>query len=75
MCRDSREQDCSFKGGSDQIHFIFENNVGKSRIRLRMALHFELRHFNRIGVDLEIHHSISESFYVGSDSFRHFEYP
>ena len=21
------------KGGSDQIHFIFENNVGKSRIR------------------------------------------
>ena len=75
MCRDSREQDCSFKGGSDQIHFIFENNVGKIRIQLRMTLHFELRHFNRIGVDLEIHHSISESSYVGSDSFRHFDYP
>ena len=38
MCRDSREQDCSFKGGSDQIHFIFENNVGKSRIRYTTTL-------------------------------------
>ena len=43
----------------DQIHIIFEINVGKSRIRRRTILNF-----NRFGVDLEIHHSISESFYV-----------
>ena len=56
------------KGSTDQIHFIFEINVGKSRIRHRKTLNFELRH--SIGVDLEIDHSISESLYVGSDSFQ-----
>ena len=60
-----------FKGSSDQIHFSFDNNVGKSQVRHRTTLIFELRHFNRFGIDLEIHHSISESLYVGSDPFRH----
>ena len=67
--RVNRFQGPSFKGSSDPSNFIFEINVGKSRIRHRKTLNFELRH--SIGVDLEIDHSISESLYVGSDSFRH----
>ena len=59
------------KGSSDQSHFIFEINVGKSRIRHRTTLKLNDVIFNRFWVDLEIHHSISESFYIGSDSFRH----
>ena len=31
------------KGSSDQIHFIFENNVGKSRIRHKTTLDRKLR--------------------------------
>ena len=58
-----------FKGSLDR--FIFEINVGKSRIRHITTLNFELRHFNRFGVDLEIHHLILESLYVGFDYFRH----
>ena len=50
---------CFFKGSSDRNDFIIEINVGNSRI------------CNRFWVDLEIHHSSSESFYVGSDLFRH----
>ena len=59
------------KGSSDQSHFIFEINVGKSRIRHTTTLNLNDAIFNRFWVDLEIHHSISESFYIGSDSFRH----
>ena len=65
---DKQELFQHIKGSSDQIHFIFQINVGKSRIRHRKTLNFELRH--SIGVDLEIDHSISESLYVGSDSFQ-----
>ena len=43
-------------------HQVAPINVGKSRIRHRTTLNFELRHFNRFAGDLEIHHSISESF-------------
>ena len=57
-----------FKGSQDPIHFIFEINVGKSRIRHITTLNLN---DNRFSVDLEIHHSISESLYVGSDSCRH----
>ena len=47
----------TFKGSKVQIHSISKINVGNSRIRHRTTLNFELRHFNRFGVDLEIHHS------------------
>ena len=49
-------------------HQKAENNVRKNRIRHRTTPNFELHRFNRFG---EIHHLISESFYVGFDSFRH----
>ena len=68
---DKQELFQHIKGSSDQIHFIFQINVGKSRIRHRKTLNFESRHFNCYGASLEIHHSMSESFYLGSDSFRH----
>ena len=58
-----------FKAISDQGHFIFEINVGKSRIRRGPTQNDVI--FNRFWVDPEIHHSISESLYVGSDSFWH----
>ena len=60
-----------FKGSSDQSHFIFEINDGKSRIRhaCRATLNLNEVIFNRFRVDL--HYSISESLYVGFDSFRY----
>ena len=58
----------NFGGSSKQSHFIFVINVGMSRIRHRTNLNLN---DNRFWVDLEIHHSIAESLYVGSDSFRH----
>ena len=57
-----------FKGSPNQSHFIFEINVGNRRIRHITTLNLLLQ---RILVDLEIHHSISASLFVGSDSFRH----
>ena len=56
------------KGSSGTSHFIFQVNVGKRRIRHRMTLNLNLQ---SILSQLEIHHSISESLYVGSVSFRH----
>ena len=41
--------------------------VGKRRIRHGTTLNLNDVIFNRFGVDLEIHHSISESFYIGYD--------
>ena len=60
-----------FKGSSDTGHYIFEINFGKSRIRNRTTLNLNGVIFNWFWVDSEIHHSISESFYFGSDSFRY----
>ena len=56
------ERGLKFKG-TNQRHFIFEINVGKSRIRHRTTLNLNLQ---PILVDLEIHHSVTESLYVGS---------
>ena len=58
-----------FKGCLEPSHFIFDINVGKRRIRHKTTLNLD--DFNRFLVDLEIHHSISESFYAGYASFRH----
>ena len=67
----------TIKGNSDPSHFIFEINVGKSRIRHRTTLKLNDELLNRVKFDF---HSNSESFYrkfmihnfyVGSDSFRH----
>ena len=57
-----------FKGSSGPSHFIFEINVGKSRIRHRTTLELNDELLNRLKFDF---HSNLESFYVGSDSFRH----
>ena len=51
-------------------HFIFKINVGKRRIRHATTLNLNDVICNRLLVDLEIHHSNSESLFVGSDSFR-----
>ena len=48
-----------FKGSWDPSHFIFENNVGKSRIRHRTTLNL-----NEVN-------PFSELLYVGADSFRY----
>ena len=53
-----------------QAIFIFEISVGKRRTRHGTTLDLNDFVFNGFGVDLEIHHSISESFYVGSASFQ-----
>jgi len=37
-----------FKGSPNESQFIFLNNVGGSRIRLRMTLNFEWRHLEMI---------------------------
>ena len=42
----------AFKGSLDQIHFNFEVNVGKSRIRHRTILNFEWHNLKSI---LKIH--------------------
>jgi len=57
------------KGSSDSSHFMFEINVGKSRIRHITTLNLNFQSFL---VDLEIHHSNSEPFYDVTDSVRHF---
>ena len=62
---------CFLKDSWDASHFIIEINVGKRRIRFRTTLKFNDVIFNRCWVDLEIHHSISGSLYVGSASFEH----
>ena len=54
-----------FKGSPDSGHFIFEINLGKSQIDSE----FEWRYFQSISS--RSRNSISESFYVGSASFRH----
>ena len=61
----------TIKGSQDPSHFIFEINIGKRRIRHGTTLNLNDTIFNRLGVDLEIHHSISVSLFIGSDSFRH----
>ena len=43
-----------FKGSPDQSHFIFEINVGKSRIRHRTTLNWNHLIFSRFWVDLQI---------------------
>ena len=48
------------KGSPDPSHLIFEINIGKRRIRHGTNDTI----FNRLGVDLEIYHSISESLYI-----------
>ena len=56
------------KDSSDASHFF---NVGQRRIRHRTTMNLNDVFFNRFWVDLEIHRSNSESFYVGSAAFRH----
>ena len=60
-----------FKASSDPSHFICEINVGKSRIRHRTTMNLNDAIFNQFWDDLDIHHSISVSLYVESDTFRH----
>ena len=43
-----------FKGSPDQGHFIFEINVGKSRIRHLTTLNFNEATLHRFWLDLEI---------------------
>ena len=43
-----------FKGSSDPSHFIFEINVGKSRIRHLTTLNLNEATLNRFWLDLEI---------------------
>ena len=57
-----------FKGSPDSCHFIFEIDVGKSRIRHRTPLALNDEFLDRLK---PIENSNSESLYVGSDSFRH----
>ena len=61
-----------FKGSLDQSHYIFEINVGKSRIRHRTTLKLNSRSAkNWLNINRwRWRHLNSESFYVGSDSFR-----
>ena len=51
----------SVKGSSDASHFIFEINVGKSRIRHRTTLNLNGIIFYRFIVDLEIHYTLFQS--------------
>ena len=44
----------SFKGSSDQNHFIFLNNIGKSRIWHKTIMNLNDVIFNRFRVDFEI---------------------
>ena len=55
-----------FKGSSHTRHFIFEINVGKGRIRHTTTLILNLQ-----SILSRSRNSISDSLYVGSDSFRH----
>ena len=59
------------KGSPYLSHFILEINVGKRRIRHTAGITTLNLNLQPILVDLEIHHSIAESLYVGSASFRH----
>ena len=47
------------KGSSDQIQFIFENNVGKSRIRHTTTLKLNDEYQDRLKIDRRWHHSNS----------------
>ena len=60
-----------FKGCPDSSHFIFEIDVGKKRIRHRTTLNSNDAILSRFWADPKIHYSISESLYVGSDTFWH----
>ena len=51
--------------------FLFEINVGKSRIRHRTTMNSNDIILNQFWVDRVVHHWILESLYVGSVSFRH----
>ena len=65
---------CSKSHDSDSSQFIFEINVGNKRIRntyRTLWIWMASIDFESTILYLEIHHSISESFYVESDSFRH----
>ena len=42
---------CRFKGSSDQSHFIFEINVGKSRIRHTTTLKYNVEFLNQFKID------------------------
>ena len=53
----------SFKGSSDQSHFIFEIDVGKSRIRHRTTL--KLKDEDRLKIISRQRHLNSESFLSG----------
>ena len=57
-----------FKGSSDPSHFIFEINFGMKRIRHWTTLNSFL---DRLKIDWRWRYSNSESFFVGSASFRH----
>ena len=57
------------KGSSDSSHLIFVINVGEIQIRHATTLKLNDEFLNRLKIAAR--HSNSESFYVGSDSFRH----
>ena len=63
------------KCNSDTSYFILETNVGKSRIRHNDSENFILlsndEFLDWLKIDWSSRHSDSDSFYVGSDSFRH----
>ena len=54
-----------------QSQFIFEINVGKRLIRHKTTLNLNDVNLDRLKIDWRCGHSNSESFYVRSDSFRH----
>ena len=58
-------------GSPNLSHFIFETNVGKRRIRHRTTLNLNTVRFNQLRVDRDMIIQNPESFYEGSDSFRH----
>ena len=61
----------SVTSSSDPSPFIFEINVGKSRIRQTTTLTLNDEFLDWLKIDWRCRCSNSESFYVGSDSFRH----
>ena len=59
------------KGSPAPSHFISETNVGKRRSQHRTTLNLNAVRFNQLRVDRDMIIQNPESFYVGSDSFRH----
>ena len=59
-----------FKDSPDLSRFILEINVGKRRIRHRTTPKLNDEFLDRLNIDWRWRYSNSESFYVGSDSFR-----